>query len=459
MRDLIIVGLCVYGSLMALRRPWIGVLVWTWLSLMNPHRYAWGFAYDAPLAAMSAASTLLGLLGTRDRHWPLDNTPTRWFSLFMAWITISWLAGLSPEADYEQWNKIMKIDLMILVAIALIASKQQILGLTWVAAGSLALLGVKGGAFTVMTGGSYRVWGPPGSFIDGNNEFALALAITIPLMRFLQMQLQSKWGRHAMTLAMVLCAAAALGSHSRGGLLAVSSMGLLMWWRGKNRVAGGIVIVLIAFALVAFMPDEWGNRMQTIETYQEDRSAMGRIAAWSLAWNLSLHHLFGVGFNAARPELFQAYSAYGLEYGTPVAHSIYFQVLGHHGLIGLAIFLAMWMVTYRWAGRLRAEGALQGETRWVSDLGAMCQVSLVGYAVGGAFLSLAYFDLPYIVLVLVVAARAWLAQRRWQTEVYPARSLWTRLPGLQGPGDGVSEIQTVPAVGDKALSAARERTS
>ena len=42
----------------------------------------------------------------------------------------------------------------------------------------------------------------------------------------------------------------------------------------------------------------------------------------------------------------------------------------------------------------------------------MCQVSLVGYLVGGMFLSLAYFDLPYNVLVLVVAARRWIAEAR-----------------------------------------------
>ena len=37
----------------------------------------------------------------------------------------------------------------------------------------------------------------------------------------------------------------------------------------------------------------------------------------------------------------------------------------------------------------------------------MIKVSLIGYAVGGAFLSLAYFDLPYYLLVLAVASREW----------------------------------------------------
>ena len=69
---------------------------------------------------------------------------------------------------------------------------------------SLGALGAKGGAFTILSGGSYRVYGPGGSFIGDNNHFALAMVMTIPLMRFLQMQLKNRWGRHAMTLGMVL---------------------------------------------------------------------------------------------------------------------------------------------------------------------------------------------------------------------------------------------------------------
>ena len=46
----------------------------------------------------------------------------------------------------------------------------------------------------------------------------------------------------------------------------------------------------------------------------------------------------------------------------------------------------------------------------------MCQVTLVGYAVGGAFLSLSYWDLPYNVLILVVLGCRWLDGKEWITE-------------------------------------------
>lgn len=427
MRDLIVAGIVALAGLVALRWPWVGVMNWTWLSIMNPHRYTYGFAYDAPLAALAAVTTLVGVLATKDRASPFKGTPVIWLAMFMVWMTASWLLGMDMQGDYEQWSKVMKIDFMILVGLALLRTRRHIMVLCWVCAGSLALLGAKGGVFTVATGGSYRVWGPPGSFIADNNHFACALVMTIPLLRFLQMQMPKGWFRRLMTVVMLLCAAAALGSQSRGALLAITAMVLVMWWRSSNKLAGGVLMVAAAVALIAFMPSSWEQRMSSIQDYQEDRSAMGRISAWWVAWGIAKNHLFGVGFDPARADLFQLYSPYP-DY-IHAAHSIYFQVMGNHGFIGLFLFLGLFVSTYLWAGKLRKEGLQHEEARWCADLGAMVQVSLVGYAVGGAFLSLAYFDLPYNLMVMIVLARVWLRQRGWQAEP-EAKSKWALALGL-----------------------------
>jgi putative inorganic carbon (hco3(-)) transporter len=430
MRDIVIVSIVLIAAVMALRRPWIGVLSWTWLSIMNPHRFAYGFSYDAPLAAIAAGSTLVGLLLTRERDSPFKGPPVVWLCIFVAWFTLSWLFGLDREGDQPQWNKVIKIDFMILVGLALMRSKLHIMSLAWVVVGSLALLGAKGGVFTLLTGGGYRVWGPPGSFIADNNEFALSLVMTIPLLRFLQLQVRSRWQKHALLAAMLLCAVGALGSQSRGALLAIVAMATLLWWRGKSRVMGGVLIVVAAVVLVAFMPETWSDRMSTIDNYEGDRSAMGRISAWWNAWGIAKTYVLGVGFNPARPELFAKFSPYP-DY-VHAAHSIYFQVLGNHGFGGLIIFLGIWVSTWRSAGWLRKKGGQTPETVWCADLGAMCQVSLAGYAVGGTFLSLAYFDLPYNTMMLVVLTRVWLANRGWESEPkYAVR--WWMPPGVASP--------------------------
>lgn len=430
MRDIIIVTIVLVGCFVTLRRPWIGVMLWTWLSIMNPHRYSWGFALEAPLAAMTAVSTFVGLLLTRDRRdSPFKSSAATVFFVFMCWMTISWLVGLDPAGDYGQWNKVMKIDVMVLIGLVVLHSKKHILALAWVSAGSLMLLGAKGGLFMLLSGGSERVWGPPGSFIYDNNEFGLALIMTIPLLRFLQLQLSHRWARHAMTLAMLMCTAAVFGTYSRGALLAISAMGLLYWLRSKgNKLVGGMVIVTIAVILVSVMPDRWADRMNTIETYQQDTSAQERLAAWSAAWGSAFDYPFGIGFNPVRQEIFDRYS-HNPEAGARAAHSIYFQVLGNHGFVGLGLFTLIWVITWWQAGWLRKQAAKIPEARWCADLGAMAQVSLSGYFVGGAFLSLSYFDLPYIVMSLVTLATVWVRQRAWQHEPEP-RPGWNWVPGL-----------------------------
>lgn len=427
MRDILIIAIVMAGALAALRRPWIGIMLWTWLSIMNPHRYTWGLAYSAPLAATAAGATLLGLLMTKERESPFKASPVTWFALFMLWMTLSWLAGIDPVQDYMQWKKVMKIDFMIMLALMVLHSKQHIFALMWVCAGSLALLGIKGGIYTLQGGGGGRVWGPPGSFIEDNNEFALALVMTIPLLRFLQLQLANKWGRLAMTGVMVLCAAAALGSQSRGALLAISAMTFYFWWNGENKLRVGVILLLIAIPLIAFMPDSWTNRMATIGTYEEDGSAMGRISAWWSAWNSAFHYPFGVGFESGRQELFDLYSPYHDK--ARATHSIYFQVLGNHGFVGLFLFLGLFIATWRSAGWLRREKSLNDEVRWCRELGTYCQVALVAYAVGGAFLSLSYFDLPYNIMAMVVLTRVWVEKRGWLTEPLYAPG-WKTIPGL-----------------------------
>jgi probable O-glycosylation ligase (exosortase A-associated) len=126
--------------------------------------------------------------------------------------------------------------------------------------------------------------------------------------------------------------------------------------------------------------------------------------------------------------LFLQYSPYGLEFGTPAAHSIYFQVLGHHGFVGLSLFLGIWISTIWMTSKIRKESRGVPQAQWCFDLASMCQVALVGYAVGGAFLSLAYFDLPYNIVVAVSVTLVWLRTRGWEREEQLALP-WFRVPG------------------------------
>lgn len=406
MRDLLVLMAVVGAAVYALVHPYVGILAWTWVSIMNPHRLGWSFVVNFPVAMLIAGCTVLGVFITRDRRqWPLA-APVVVLVVFVVWMCITSIFGLYPIG--EMFSRVMKIMFMVVLAMAVLTTRKNIDQLVWVLVLSLGFYGVKGGVFTVLTGGTFRVWGPTGSFIEGNNEVGLAITMTIPLMRYLQLISTGKWIRRGLGAAMVLSALAALGTQSRGTLLAIVAMAGLLWVRSEHKAVSGVVIAGLGLALVAFMPAQWEQRMQTIDPARLDLSALGRLNAWAMAWNLAKDRPIGGGFEVTTPELFARYAPDPND--IHAAHSIYFQVLGEHGFLGLILFLLLWWMVWRWAGRMRRDGQMNAELGWVRHLGSMIQVSLIGYLVGGAFLSLAYFDLPYNLVVLVVICRALLTR-------------------------------------------------
>lgn len=413
MRDLLLGIMLFGGALYGLRAPWVAILGWTWISMMNPHALSWRWQ-DAPVAQIYAISAFIGILVSGDKKQLYVTRETIVLMLFMFWMSLTLVFSLYFADSLELWKRVMKIDLMLLVSLMVLYTRQHIVAFAWVVAMSLAFYGFKGGIFTIAHGGAFKVNGPAGGYIEGNNEIGLALVMTIPLLRFLQTTLIAKWAKHGMTVVMLLCAAAVLGTQSRGAFLAIGAMLVVLWWRSERRMLGLLILPVVAVALLSLMPETWWSRMSTIRTYDQDDSALGRLNAWMMAWNLACDRFLGAGFAATSRETFLLYAPEPDR--IHAAHSIYFMVLGEHGFVGLFLFLLLFWFTWSSAGRLRVQAAKQAETRWLVDLASMCQVSLAGYAVGGAFLSLSYWDLPYNIMLMVVMGCRWLDGKRWQLE-------------------------------------------
>jgi len=175
-----------------------------------------------------------------------------------------------------------------------------------------------------------------------------------------------------------------------------------------------VAVLVVVVVLIPFMPETWWNRMETIQTYDEDMSAIGRLNGWIVAFEVAKEHILGAGMSYQHQGFFDRFGFYNSN--VIAAHSIYFQVLGNHGFIGLFIYLGFWVSVLMTCSWLRRHAKAHPEAKWAGELGAMAQVSLVGFAVGGAFLSLPYFDLPYNIMVMVVLARVWIMRQQWKTD-------------------------------------------
>jgi probable O-glycosylation ligase (exosortase A-associated) len=397
-----------------------------------------------------AVTTMLAFIFTKSRKSFPFTTVTAVYLLLIVWMTVTSAFAIgSPEWVWDRWLFVFKIHLMMMITFMLLRGRQQIEILIWVVVGSVAFFGIKGGVFTIATGGSGRVWGPPGGMLEGNNELAVALTMLSPFMYYLMQTATRRWLKLAIAGSLALIALAVLGTQSRGALVSLLAMAFVLGLKSRKPLQASLVIMLVVMLFIAFMPDSWSNRMDTIQDYKADTSAMSRIYTWITMWNLGVDRPFvGGGFGTDILAVFSRYapveSPYNIFTGTVwVAHSIYFQALGEHGFVGLGLFVLLGLTTWFSASRLIRRTRNDPEFKdWVPLLMRMAQVGLVGYASGGAFLSLMHLDAMYYVLGVVIltevtvretlAARAKAARPAGVPGAAKAGSVGASQPGQRG---------------------------
>lgn len=428
MRD-IAVTLAVFGSLpFILKRPWIGILVWSWLGYMNPHRLAWGFSTSMPFALIVALTTFAAILMSHDKKQILWTRETKLLLVFTGWMFITTVFSMYPWLAWPQWDKVWRIILMTFVTTLVIRERHQVHWLVVVIALSLAFYGVKGGIFVLRGGSSNNVMGPPGSFIEERNSIGLALLMTIPLLWYLRMQASRFWERYALLAAAALTLIAVIGTHSRGALLGLLAVGLFFLMKARNKFSVIVSMIPVALVILYVMPQEWFDRMGTVKTYDEDASAMGRIYAWNNAIKLANMSFLGGGFRAVTG------------YGGTDSHSNWFGVLGEQGWIGLIMFVLLHVFTWRTATRIMRLSKDQPSLIWARDLAAMVQVSLVGYMSAGSFLGLQYFDLFYHLIVIVIIV-AEIVKRELESVAAPAARRRLPMDELLPPETAMSGVR------------------
>ena len=404
MRD-IIVTLIVLGSIpMILSRPFVGVIMWSWISYMNPHRLSWGFATEFPFAMLIALATMAGLLFSKENKKVPMTREIRVLLVFVLWMCMTTSVAFFPDLAWLQLTKVLKIQLFTIITLMLLTDMKRIHLLVWTIGVSLGFYGIKGGIFTITSGGGYHVFGPLGTFIGGNNELGLALLMTIPLLRYLQLQSSQWWLKMGLLGAMLISLVAILGTQSRGALLGLGAMSMFLILKSPKRGKLLAALALSVPLMLSFMPDSWWERMESIKDYKEDKSAMGRINAWGFAFNLAKDKpLVGGGFETFRRSLFKKYAPNPNDVHD--AHSVYFELMGEHGFVGLGIFLLLLFLAWQSANWMIKKTRDIPDLQRARMLAQMLQVSLIGYASAGAFLGLAYFDLLYAIIAIIVAMR------------------------------------------------------
>ena len=101
--------------------------------------------------------------------------------------------------------------------------------------------------------------------------------------------------------------------------------------------------------------------------------------------------------NTWNTEIWNTY--YGNDYlSVRDVHSLYFEILSEHGVLGFVIYLSILLSTLGTLRRLRKRWRDDPEHGYLSRYAEMTELAIYPYLVAGAFLGVAYFDLYFLMI-------------------------------------------------------------
>ena len=417
MRDLVIFA-GVFAMLpFCFLRPFFGLLVWSWLGYMNPHKLTWGMAFDFPFVQLAAILTLAGVVvmsfrGELKLSWRWKREGLILIALCLTML-VSTFYALRPDLAWPELERIAKIMLMAFLTMMLLDSEQKLRQLLFVIALSIGFFGFKGAIFSMATGGTHMVFGPPGSSMADNTAIALGMVMAIPILFFLAKSEKHPWLRRGLYVTFFLTCIAVLFTYSRGGALGLAVVvGLIsLKLELKYKILAFVLAMLALPYAIQQVPDELIDRVESIQDFEEDGSAQARFGAWKTAWDIGVARpLVGGGFQIV--DDIEIGSRFNPDFmpGQGGAHSIYFEILGENGFLALFLFLLLLVSTVLSSRKIRKTGRRSGLPDFMC-YGAALEISIVAYAVSGAFLEFASFDLFYQLVAIVIAAKSMLRQK------------------------------------------------
>ncbi|MBV1842059.1 putative O-glycosylation ligase, exosortase A system-associated [Photobacterium ganghwense] len=418
MRDIIFFSVVCALLLFAVRRPYIAVSLWLWTGIFVPAYWLYGFAKGLSFNSLFALLTILVYI-VYPRKDPVKITTTFVITfLFCLHVTITSVTNVAlPDFVWSEWVKFFKIVLLMVFIILIIRDRNHFKYLCTVFVFSLGVMGVIEGLKFFSSAGSHHIKGPDNHILSDNNHFALVLCMIIPITIYLLSQYKEKYIRLTMIGVLVLCVMSILGTQSRGGFIGLSCISFFFWMRSKRKLLTIVGFLIVAAVASQFLTDKWFNRMNTIENADQDGSFMIRVKAWKMYTLMAMERpLVGGGFRAMQhghvwrsvaPNFSKLSFIKSPEPGEKgwAAHSIYFQVLGDHGFLGLFLFLCVIAsAIFSLRNIMKKVQDIEG-ARWQAELAKMMQLSIIAFCVGGAALSLPYFEVIWVFIAMTIALK------------------------------------------------------
>lgn len=361
-----------------------------------------------PLAVLLGSLASKGQVKTSEA---LSSGNARWIMFFLFLIVISGLTCDVQQYALDVFERVLGYGIVFFIIKKEIYDLDRMKGVLF----TLVLVHLAIAALTpeLFAGDGERHYIASGGFLGDGNDFALSVNVAIPFCLFLMLESQGRARKFFFAAILIVLISAVVATQSRGGILALSSVGFYYWLKSDRKILGlaGIAVVILFVFVIA--PPQFFNRMESLTNTGDEMegSAQGRILAWKAAMKMAIDHpLLGVGAGhfAVKYGAEYKHEEYGLnEIPWQTAHSSYFLVLGDLGFPGiiflLGIIISNLTATRRTLRRVVPQSTNSENT--CRNLVVASNAGLIAFMVGGAFLSGAYYPHLYVLAALLECGR------------------------------------------------------
>ena len=398
MRSSILIVIVIVQCVFALVQPRLGLYAYIWFGLMRPDYIAFAPGRH-DLSAILAVITLVSAARYfYNAIYLLRPVPILMIA-FIALVGISAYSGYFPVYSMAEFNRYLRMWIMCLLIPILITEEAHFRQLFLITSASLGFMGLWWG-FTAGIRGM-RIWYGPGGFMSDNNGFAIAMAMVVPFLWHARSLVKPFWLKVIFASMMMGSVVVVILTYSRGGALALAAVFILLMMRSKYRIRSIALVLAAVIPVLAMVGVSYKERLTTIETYQEDSSAVSRIVQMKIAYEIwEMHPTLGIGIGdqnylyASRPYL-------NKEDANVIVHNSFLQVLVHTGLVGFVLFTALYVGALWSCWRSGRELWKTKQENAVYPITVF--VSLVAYGVASMVHPRAWFDFYYMLLMYSTA--------------------------------------------------------
>lgn len=416
----------IYGTAVGWFKPFNGVMVYWFLAILRPERlWFWSFQGGHSLSQLVAISTLIGWVLSGDvlelRRLASFKWPIIGYVIFLLVGVLSWLFwAISATTAWGELDILLKTALMGLVTLTVIRDEKQVKIFALVITGSLSYVAWVMNVAWTFDGVNRMQFGLHGD----NNNTALVMVVGVPMAFFAGILTKNIILKGVWFLAAILMTHAVLFSFSRGGMVGLGIVVVIIFTvavfllpRKGLTVALTVILLLLSFRLAG---NEVRQRFSTIfasDDGSRESSAQSRLGLWAAAWENMKKRPMGVG-----PECFPLIiDQYGFKKGKLV-HSVYLQIGADYGFIGLFGFLLFYFGSF-----IRLFGLTLNRTAkvmvWPQYFGIMTCTGLFGYLTCATFLSAGRIEVGFIVALLGLCTTRFVVERREQYTMKPLPEL------------------------------------